>query len=76
MFPVSVTTESKSMKVLIETSFEWEAKGMLSWWKYKSTCENIREYLQAKIDEGNLSDDVQRELQTVQSFLYAYEDQE
>ena len=69
------STERQNMKVSIECDDEWEARGMLNWHKYRSTCEEIREHLRSRLKYGDVNDDVYRELQSIQSLLYPHEEE-
>jgi hypothetical protein len=68
--------ERKHMKIVIECNDAWEAKGMLDWYRYKSTCEQIREQIRSAIKYKGLSAEAISELEQVQSLLYAEEETE
>lgn len=75
MFLVLGLTEGQSMKVSIECDDEWEAKGMLNWHKYQSTCEEIREHIRSRLKYGDVDEAVYKELSNIQSLLYSYEEE-
>lgn len=75
MFLVLDSTEGQSMKVSIECDDEWEAKGMLNWHKYRSTCEEIREHIRSRLKYGDVNGAVYNELSDIQSLLYPYEEE-
>lgn len=75
MFLVLGLTERQSMKVSIECDDEWEARGMLNWHKYQSTCEEIREHIRSRLKYGDVDEAVYKELSNIQSLLYPYEEE-
>jgi hypothetical protein len=54
----------------------WEAKGMLNWYKYRSACIDIHEYIRSKLKHGEVSDDVYRALLDIQLILPAREEED
>lgn len=54
----------------------WEAKGMLNWYKYRSSCEDIRECIRSKLKYGEVSDDVYKALLDIQVLLPPYEEED
>lgn len=64
------------MKVSIECDDEWEARGMLNWHKYRSTCEDIRGHIRARLKYGDVDEAVYRELSDIQSLLYPHEEED
>lgn len=76
MSPGWATNERKHMKIVIECNDAWEAKGMLDWYRYKSTCEQIRAEIRAGIKYRELSAETIAELERIQSLLYAEEETE
>jgi hypothetical protein len=49
---------------------------MLNWYKYRSACIDIHEYIRSKLKHGEVSDDVYKVLLDIQLILPAREEED
>jgi hypothetical protein len=62
------------MKVTICCEDEYEARRMLNWYKYYSTCEDIREHIRGRLKYAELTKEADEELGSIVSLLYPREE--
>jgi hypothetical protein len=62
----------KSVTICCEDAYE--ASHMLDWFKYYSTCEDIREHIRGRFKHADLGPEATAELELIQSFLYPREE--
>lgn len=63
----------KSVTICCEDAYE--ASHMLDWFKYYSTCEDIREHIRGRLKHADLTNEATEELKLVQSLLYSREEE-
>ena len=60
---------TSTMKITVEIDDEWTAKHMLNWYDYYSSTKEIYAYIRNKLKHGNVSDEVSRELYSINDLL-------
>lgn len=63
----------KSVTICCEDAYE--ASHMLDWFKYYSTCEDIREHIRGRLKHVDLGPEATAELELIQSMFYSREEE-
>jgi hypothetical protein len=62
----------KSVTICCEDAYE--ASHMLDWFKYYSTCEDIREHIRGRLKHADLTKEADDELGAIAALLYPHEE--